>query len=56
MIWCSRFYLVIQQASCVALSSRLSDNKSSSVSVFFTTNIDLIFRGVVSSRINWLAL
>ena len=35
--------------------SRLSDNKSSSVCVFFTTNFCLIFKGVVSSRINWFA-
>ena len=38
-----------------ALVSRLSDNKSSSVCVLFTTNLGLIFKGVVSSRINWFA-
>ena len=40
----------------LTLVSRLSDNRSSSVCVFFTTNIGLIFKGVVSSRIYWFAL
>ena len=35
-----------------SLVLRLSDNKSSSVCVFFTTNLGLIFKRVVSLRIN----
>ena len=38
------------------LVSKLSDNKSSSVCVLFTTNLGLIFREVVSSQINWFTM
>ena len=40
----------------VAYVSRLSDNRSSSVCVFFTTNLGLIFKEVFSSRMSWFAM